>query len=484
MHNTVVLRLTAGFLLTIAFVPGLAAAEKTRTDFRFSFGPGAAVPGFISVGADTMYSDERGYGFEPFTTIPAPGTGKPAPNTPPAIQGIDRKTGGALHSHFVTSDRPFLFSVAVPPGNYRVTLVLGDMDDESASTVKAESRMLMLLHIHSRAGGFATRSFLVIVHDPKISTGGEVKLDARENGVCHWDNKLTLEFSGARPALCSMEVHKVDDAITVFLCGDSTVTSQVREPYGTWGQMLPRWFDDHVAVADYAESGETLKGFKNERRWDKVLGEVKKGDYVFLQFGHNDLNKSGRNAIWPSNDPAGDWSLTYSEANTDYKRLLMEYATEVKMKGAIPVIVTPMTKIQSKTGEINAAGLGDYPKAAVEASKEAAVACIDLNAMSMEVVKGFGPEAARQAYVDGQHTTSYGGYLLSRCIVEGIRQNKLALSLYFVGDVGKFDPLHPEPSLDDFNKEPELKKPEIAKPEAKSPAKQPTKPQAGGNSGK
>ena len=121
--------------------------------------------------------------------------------------------------------------------------------------------------------------------------------------------------------------------------------------------MLPRWFKPEVAIANYAESGETLKAFRFERRWDKVMSQVKPGDYVFMQFGHNDLNKTGRNAMWPADQPSGDWSKTYSEANTDYKQLLKDYAEEVKKKGAIPVIVSPMTKISIQTGELNIAGI-------------------------------------------------------------------------------------------------------------------------------
>ena len=238
--------------------------------------------------------------------------------------------------------------------------------------------------------------------------------------------------------------------MTVFICGDSTVTNQVKEPYGTWGQMLPRWFNDHVAAAIYAESGETVKAFRAEHRWAKVMSEVKKGDYVFLQFGHNDLNKTGHNAIWPADDHDGDWANTYSEANTDYKKGLEDYANEAKAKGAIPVIVSPMTKINIGTGQLNSAGLKDYPQAAVAAAKEAGVAWIDLNAMSVALVTALGPDNAKKAYVEGLHSNSYGGYLFSHCIVEGIRQNKLDLANDLVADAGTFDPAHPSLLPADF----------------------------------
>jgi lysophospholipase L1-like esterase len=438
--------LAAGCLLLVA----AQSQASSRTDWKFTFGPGQAAPGYIAVHADTFYTPDRGYGFERFTEIPAPGTGLPPPHTPPTLQGIDRHAGDPLHSHFIASDKIFLFSAAVPEGNYRVSVTLGDAKEPATTTVKSESRCLMLEQIHTRPGQFVTRSFLVNVRSPDISTGGRVTLDPREIGVFHWDNKLTLEFLGGRTALCDLEIHKVNDAVTVFLCGDSTVTTQVREPWGMWGQMLPRWFDDHVAIADYAESGETLKAFKREHRWAKVMSEVKPGDYVFIQFGDNDLNKRGHNAIWPPGDPEGDWANTYSPANTDYKRLLEEYAKEAQDKGAIPVIISPMTKINMRTGALNIAGLGEYPQAAIAAAKEAHVPYIDLNAMSIEVDKALGPRLDRLAYVDGLHTTSYGGYLLSRCIVVGIERDHLGLAKYLLADAGDFDPTHPAPLPDEF----------------------------------
>jgi lysophospholipase L1-like esterase len=348
--------------------------------------------------------------------------------------------------------------VAVPPGNYRVTLTLGDAQGESTTTVKAETRRLVLERIHTASGDFVTRSFMVNVRTPAVSPGNALKLDTREiNPQTHeavtptWDDKLTLQFGDTRPCLCSLEIVRAEDAITVFLIGDSTVTDQAGEPYGTWGQMLPRWFKPPVAVANHAESGETLKAFRTQGRWFKVMSEMKPGDYVFMQFGHNDLNRTGHDGIWPRDDTMGDWVNTYAEASTDYKWMLAAYAVEVKRRGGIPVIVSPMTKINLRTGELNVAGLGDYPKAAVEAAQLAGVACIDLNAMSIDVANGLGPQLAPRAYVDGLHTNTYGGYLLSRCIVEGIRQAKLGLAGYLVDDAGGFDPKHPQPLPDDFN---------------------------------
>jgi lysophospholipase L1-like esterase len=438
-------RMAAAGLMMAACMVGTARAEE-RGSWKFSFmGEGIVPTGTIVVAPDVRYSDAAGYGFEENVNIPAPGIA-PMPATAPAIERTGPIEVGAL-----TSKERFLFSAKVPEGNYRVTVTLGDPLAESTTTVKAEARRLMLERVQVPKGGQVTRSFCVNVRRPEIAgKGGKVQLDPREPGSLTWDDKLTLEFCDTHPALQRLEIERAEDVATVFLCSDSTVTDQPREPYGTWGQMLPRFFNDKVAIANNAESGETLKAFTFEKRWDKVMSQVKKGDYVFLQFGHNDLNKSGRNAMWPAEEPSGDWSKTYSEAQTDYKRLLKEYAAQVKEKGATAVIVSPMTKIAIGTGELNIAGLRDYPQAAVEAAKEAGVPLIDLNAMSIEVMKGLGPEMARRASVDGLHSNSYGGYLLARCVVEGIRGNSLELARELAADAGKFDPGHPSPTVDDF----------------------------------
>jgi lysophospholipase L1-like esterase len=426
-------------LLSIACMAMLGAQARAQSNgFKFTFG--AAQAGFTQVAADAVYSPEIGYGFEADANLPAPGVAV-MPATRPTIVSTERG---------VASDKMFIFSAKVPEGNWRVTVTLGDPKVEAITTVKAEARRLMLERVHTDAGQFVTRSFVVNVRGPKISSGGEVKMDKREPGSFTWDDKLSLQFCDTHPAVDSIEITRADDAVTVFLCGDSTVTDQPREPYGTWGQMLPRWFDDHVAVANNAESGETVKAFRFEHRWDKVMSQARAGDYVFMQFGHNDLNKTGHNAMWPATDKEEDWTNTYSQADTDYKKLLEDYANEVKAKGAIPVIVSPMTKINIRTGELNVAGLGDYPEAATEAAMEDGVACIDLNARSVELVKALGADGAKRAYVEGLHSTSYGGYLFARSIVEGIRQNRLALAKYIVDDAGIFDPTHPEPVFEAF----------------------------------
>ncbi len=407
--------------------PSAPAATLPPTSFKFQFGTDQAAPGYTLVPTNSVYSKDTGYGFEPGAQVSAVNQADPNP----------------LHRGAITSKQPYAFSVAVPEGNYRVTVTLGDPQAASVTTVKAEARRLMLESVHAAAGQFATRTFTVNVRSPKISTGGEVNLDSREmNLTTHvalvndWDDKLTITFSDAHPALATLEIQKVEDAVTVFVLGDSTVVDQ---PSGgnSWGQMLTRWFKPEVAIANHAESGETLKGFLKERRWEKVLDSMKAGDYVLIQFGTNDSKKSGPQNIYPGQD----FSETYAAADTTYKDLLKQYVADFRKKGGIPIIVSP----PARRGETANSTLGAYAAAAGAAAKEVNAPFIDLNAMGMELNKALGPDATRM-YGDQTHTVDYGSYMFSRCITLGIKQSGLPLAKFIVDDFGDFDPNQPHPT--------------------------------------
>ncbi len=403
------------------------------------------MPGFTAVSPQTHYATEPGYGFEP----------GPAPTV------ASRGDRGA-----VTSARPFAFSVALPEGNYRVTVTLGNPVAAATTTVKAESRRLMLESVHTAAGEFTTRTFTVNVRRPQISTGGRVNLDSREwdpaaNQAISlgWDDKLTLTFSDALPALAALEIEKVDDAVTLFILGDSTVVDQSRGPGSSWGQMVTRWFKPAVAVANHAESGETLKGFLKERRWDKVLDSIKPGDYVLIEFGTNDSKDRGPQNMYPNQD----FAETYAPAATTYRELLRRFVADAQKKGAIPIIASP----SARRGEVKRpSSLGAYADAAMATAKELGVTGIDLNAMGIELNAALGADAGRQ-FNDRTHHIEYGSYLQAKCIVEGIKQSGLGLAKFIVDDFGDFDPSHPEPDPAHFTLPPDpAGRPRTARPAA------------------
>ena len=256
-----------------------------------------------------------------------------------------------------------------------------------------------------------------------------MKLKARENGYLHWDDKLTLEFNDAHPCVCGIEITRADNAVTVYLAGDSTVTDQPREPWNSWGQMLPRFFKAGVAVANHAESGESLRSFIGERRLEKVLSTIKPGDYLFIQFGHNDQKERGPGV----------------GAFTTYKDSLKRFIAEARQHQALPVLVTPVSRRSFGPDGLISNNLGDYPEAVRQVAKEENVPLIDLNAMSKPFYEALGVEGSKKAFVDNTHHNNYGSYELARCIVEGIKQNKLGLVKFLEADIPPFDPTHPDP---------------------------------------
>jgi len=394
--------------------------QPPATTLNFDFGPGKVAPGYTQVLQTTTYSKELGYGFEPGATISC----------------VDRGGRDALRSDLCRSDQPFFFSVALPEGNYNVTITFGDQNAETTTTVKAELRRLMFEEVHTVPGKFTTRTFTVNIRTPQISTGGEVKLKDREktSELWAWDEKLTLEFNNQRPAVCAIEISRAD-VPTLFLLGDSTVCDQALEPFNSWGQMLTRFFKPGIALANHAESGESLSSSLGAKRLDKVLSLMKPGDYLFIQYGHNDEKEKGEGV----------------GAFTTYKASLKHFVAEARKRGGIPVLITP---VQRRTfdaqGKITNSH-GDFPEAVRQVAKEENVPLIDLHAMSSKLYEAWGPEASPRAFApnDGTHHNNYGSYELARCIVEGIKTNKLGLRKYLVTDMAAFDPGHPD-QMDSF----------------------------------
>jgi len=384
--------------------------------YKFDFGPGPVARGYTQVVPANVYSKETGFGFEPGQTIVCQ----------------DRKRKDALRSDFCTSEKPFYFSVALPEGSYRVTVKVGDADHETVTTVKAELRRLLLEHVQTQRGKFVTRSFTVNIRTPKISGDGEVKLKDREktSEAWAWDEKLTLEFNDSNPAVNAIEIARVDQLPTIYLLGDSTVCDQALEPYASWGQMLTRFFNDRIVIANHAESGESLRSSLAAHRLDKVLSTIKTGDYLFIQYGHNDEKERG--------DGVG--------AFTTYKADLKKFVAEARKRGAVPILITPMhRRTFDQAGKITNSH-GDYPEAVRQAAREENVPLIDLNAMSKTLYEALGPEKSGVLFKsgDGTHHNNYGSYELAKCVVEGIRAVKPELARYLVKDLGRFDPAQPD----------------------------------------
>ena len=212
------------------------------------------------------------------------------------------------------------------------------------------------------------------------------------------------------------------------------VTDQRAEPYASWGQMLPRFFKPDIAIANYAESGETLKSFLTELRLDKALSQIRPGDWIFIQFGHND-----EKSLWPQ---------TYVAADTTYRSYLRTYIAEVRRLGANPVLVTsPQRRVFDAAGHILNSH-GAYPDAVRAVGAEEGVPVIELGAMSTAFYEALGPERAPLAFADEgreiTHHDDYGAYELARCVVRAIQELTLPLADHLATGIARFDPSNPD----------------------------------------
>ena len=343
-----------------------------------------------------------------------------------------------------TSDRPFSFAVAVPDGNYRVTVTLGAKKRVGQTVVRAESRRHFVDLVTTKKGRYETVSFIVNKHSPMINGQERVKLKPREVGYKNWDDSLTLSFCGPAPAVQRIRIEPDTTATTVFLCGNSTVVDQEEEPWASWGQMIPRWFTSHVAIANYAESGLSCTSFLAQLRLDKILSQLKRGDYVIVEFGHNDEKEK----------KAGDGAW-YS-----YSRNLKIFVDRVREAGGKIIFCTPTARRFFNGDHQTIRNThGDYPKAMKTVAQREQVPVIDLTAMSTAFYEALGEEGSKKSLVhypantfpgqdkplaDNTHFNPFGAWEIAKMVVMGLQQIGCPLTSALRSDWHDFDPAFPD----------------------------------------
>lgn len=347
------------------------------------------------------------------------------------------------------SQEPQYLSVDVPDGNYLVTVTLGSKKQAGETTVRAESRRLFLENVPTKKGETKEYSFVVNKRNRYISDGDSVRIKPREYSKLNWDDKLTIEINGKAPVCSHVRIEPApEDITTVYLCGNSTVVDQDYEPWASWGQMIPRWFDTNVAIANYAESGESASNFIGVKRLKKILSLIKPGDYLFVEFGHNDQKQKSPG----------------SGAYYNFSTALKTYIDEARSRGAIPVFVTPTQRRNfDDNGRIRETH-GDYPEAMEAVARRENVPVIDLHSMTRTFFETLGVEPSKRALVhypagsypgqdkalaDNTHFNPYGAYEIAKMVIEGMRKANLPLAEHIVADYQSYDPAHPD-SVDEF----------------------------------
>lgn len=372
----------------------------------------------VAINKSITYDSSVGYGFD-FSTA----------------------TNVKLNSNSFAADVPTYFSVRLPEGNYQVSVIFGSTTKNTNTTIKAESRRLMLDQQQLKKGEIATKTFNVNIRTPKIDEKSQIQLKDRDLGQLNWDEKLTLEFLGA-VEIKSISITPITDVKTVYLAGDSTVTDQDLEPWASWGQYITNYFDENVVVANYAASGLTLRSFKAGLRLKKIVSVIKSGDYLIVEFAHNDEKEKG--------EGIGPWD--------SYSASIREYVQAARDKGAIPILITPVQRRAFNADGTLKPTHGDYPDAMRKVAQEMNVPLVDITKLTTTLYESWGDEPSRKAFVqypantfpgqkekleDNTHFNSFGANEIALCVIKGLRDLNSPLAKYFLKEVPQYNPNHP-----------------------------------------
>lgn len=249
------------------------------------------------------------------------------------------------------------------------------------------------------------------------------------------------------------------DSVTVFMIGDSTMANKPLDKENQergWGQMLPIYFEGPIKVDNHAVNGRSSKSFIDEGRWEKVREQIRPGDYVIIQFGHNDEKAKSPDR--------------YTVPGSTFDANLKKFVSETREKGGTPILMNSIVRRNFPANGIAAAqtddrqktwkkGLenypaegdtlvdthGDYRIAPRNVAEEMGVAFVDMNALTHELVQGLGKDASKSLYmwmpvgvyefapngrIDNTHLNVFGGIVVSRLAVNALAEKVPSLRPY------------------------------------------------------
>ena len=249
------------------------------------------------------------------------------------------------------------------------------------------------------------------------------------------------------------------DSVTVFMIGDSTMANKPLDKENQergWGQMLPIYFEGPIKVDNHAVNGRSSKSFIDEGRWEKVREQIRPGDYVIIQFGHNDEKAKSPDR--------------YTVPGSTFDANLKKFVNETREKGGTPILMNSIVRRNFPANGIAAAqtddrqktwkkGLenypaegdtlvdthGDYRIVPRNVAEEMGVAFVDMNALTHELVQGLGKDASKSLYmwmpvgvyefapngrIDNTHLNVFGGIVVSRLAVNALAEKVPTLRPY------------------------------------------------------
>ena len=216
------------------------------------------------------------------------------------------------------------------------------------------------------------------------------------------------------------------------MIGDSTMANKNLEggnPERGWGQLLPEFFQAGVKVENHAKDGRSSRSFFDEGLWAPVVSDLKAGDWVIIQFGHNDQKK--------------DKPLLYTDPDTDYRAFLTKYVKESQAKGAHPILVTSIYRRFFTPEGKPKPSLQRYPEVTRKMAAELGVPLVDLNEMSRQLLESLGPEKSKSLFLffapgeipfypngksDNTHLCENGAKTISALFTEDLKNRKIELA--------------------------------------------------------
>jgi len=227
-----------------------------------------------------------------------------------------------------------------------------------------------------------------------------------------------------------------ENGIHIYMIGDSTMANKpdpANNPERGWGQVLSAYFNDQVTVDNHAVNGRSTKSFIQEKRWDTVVEKLKPGDYVFIQFGHNDQKIK---------DPR-----RYTNPLTGYRQNLVKFVLESRERGAIPVLFTSIVRRKFNEHGVLVDTHDLYPFVVRNVAEDLDVPFVDLQLKSENLVLSLGEEKSKSLYMwiepgayalypegkkDNTHFTEKGAMKMAGLAVEGLKENGLSLTRFII----------------------------------------------------
>jgi lysophospholipase L1-like esterase len=224
-----------------------------------------------------------------------------------------------------------------------------------------------------------------------------------------------------------------NNPITIYLAGDSTMAEKLPEkrPETGWGEFVQQFFNkDSVRVENHARNGRSTRTFIEEHRWQAILDSLKSGDYVLIQFGHNDESKEKVDRYTPPED---------------YRKNLLMFIRTVREKNAHPILFTPVVRRRFDSLGVFYDTHGEYPDIVRAVAHESNVPLIDMQRKTRELLEHYGAEESKKLFLhvlpgespnypegkeDNTHFSPLGAELVARLAIEGLREAHLDLVRY------------------------------------------------------